>query len=116
MPTFPEAWSFREGQGLEPYLTRTLLQEPVDPVEDGRDVHPRGVADAGAVHIRHVRVDRQHGVRSTEEGRPARVAEAEAARPATRVQGKSHVLRAMHKLAGDELAGSVHPLARAGPP
>ena len=63
-----------------------LGHKTVDPLKDFGDVNPARIADAGTVVIGHVRVDRQDGVRTTQEIGTTGVAEACAALTTTRVQ------------------------------
>ena len=56
-----------------------LGHKTVDPIKDFGDVNPARIANAGAIVVGHVRVDRQDGVRAAQEIGTAGVAEACAA-------------------------------------
>jgi len=64
----------------------------VDPIKNFLDIDTARIADACAVVVGHVRVDRQDGVRVTQEIGTAGVAEACAALILAGIQGKSNVV------------------------
>ena len=79
----------------------------VDPIKNFLDINPAWIADACAVVVGHVRVDRQDGVRFAQEIGTAGVAKACAAFILASIQWKSHELSAVHEFARDQLGRGV---------
>ena len=66
-----------------------LRQEAADPAQHFRRIDVERIADASAVVVGHVGVDRQDGVGTRQQVRPARVTKAGATRTAPRIQPRT---------------------------
>ena len=94
----PACWRRRRSG---PSSSRTALVRADDPGEHGGDVHPLRVGHPGAVPVRHVRVDGEHGGGPSEQVRAPVLGQA-----AAWVRGQPDELVRMLELARDEAASA----------